>query len=243
MARTSFWTDYLQTHAFWLFDIGPITSINLPVFTPVFGFASITAPEMSIETQDIPEGNWLYRRKVLRRANVSPMTLTRGVHFLDSDFWRWIMVGLTGDTSQSPIAFPGVTARRTMLLMHMFPRGPSSDKKLNAALAAGGITATAAVGVAQSGFINDLDTGLLASGNVLATAGAFTAFSLAGMEGFALSDGLGFRIPAKAFLLEGCIPTRYKVGSDFDATSAAVSIEELDFEYERFEEISLTSEF
>lgn len=49
------------------------------------------------------------------------------------------------------------------------------------------------------------------------------------------------RLPARAFLLQGCIPTRYKVGSDFDARSSDISISELEFELEGIEEIALSA--
>ena len=49
------------------------------------------------------------------------------------------------------------------------------------------------------------------------------------------------RLPAKAWLLHDCIPTRFKSGSDFDAASGDVSIAEIEFAPEMFEEISLTS--
>jgi len=47
------------------------------------------------------------------------------------------------------------------------------------------------------------------------------------------------RVPAKAYLLKGCIPTKWRAGNSFDAMSAAVSIAELDFSCEMVEEISL----
>lgn len=47
------------------------------------------------------------------------------------------------------------------------------------------------------------------------------------------------RVPAKAFLLKGCLPVRYKAGSDFAANDSAISVAELDMQLEGFEEISL----
>ena len=43
----------------------------------------------------------------------------------------------------------------------------------------------------------------------------------------------------KAFLLWSCIPTRYKAGSDFDATSGALSLTELEIQPQYFSEVSL----
>jgi hypothetical protein len=39
--------------------------------------------------------------------------------------------------------------------------------------------------------------------------------------------------------LWSCIPTRYKAGSDFDATSGAVSLTELEIQPQYFSEVSL----
>ena len=48
-------------------------------------------------------------------------------------------------------------------------------------------------------------------------------------------------MPARAFLLKDCIPTRYKMGSDFDATSGQVSIAELEIHPHYIEEIALAA--
>jgi len=47
------------------------------------------------------------------------------------------------------------------------------------------------------------------------------------------------RVPARAWLLYGCLPTRYKGGADMDASSGDVSIAELDIQPRSFEEFSL----
>ena len=46
-------------------------------------------------------------------------------------------------------------------------------------------------------------------------------------------------VPGKAWLLWNCIPTRYKAGSDFDATSGDVSLSELDVQPEAITEFAL----
>lgn len=53
-------------------------------------------------------------------------------------------------------------------------------------------------------------------------------------------EGRGF-IPGKAWILFGCIPTRYKPASDFDAMGGQVSVAELDIQPTSFIEISLLS--
>jgi phage tail-like protein len=47
------------------------------------------------------------------------------------------------------------------------------------------------------------------------------------------------QIPARAWILYGCLPTGYKPGSDFDATASEISMMELTVDPERVEEISL----
>lgn len=181
-------------------DIAPLTLDGLPVFTPLFGFSNITAPELQVEVHQFEEGNQLFSRKVIKRANVSPMTLTRGATFVDSDFWRWTMASLYGDTKVL-FGLPkigGSSPRRDLLLIHFFSRNP--------------FPGNAASGVVENAVNQSI--------------GPF--------------EFLG-RIPARAFLLQGCIPTRYKTGGDFDARSGEVSLMELDIEVERFEQISLTA--
>ena len=60
--------------------------------------------------------------------------------------------------------------------------------------------------------------------------------------GAALNFGpfeFALRVPAKAYLLKDCIPSRWKSSNDFDAMDGSVSIAELDFTCEGVEEISL----
>jgi phage tail-like protein len=45
----------------------------------------------------------------------------------------------------------------------------------------------------------------------------------------------------RLFVLFGVLPVRYKAGSDFDATDASISIQELEIAVERIEEINLAS--
>lgn len=53
-------------------------------------------------------------------------------------------------------------------------------------------------------------------------------------------EGLGF-VPGKAWILWDCVPTRYKAGTDFDASSGAVSIAELDIQPWAVSELTLMS--
>jgi phage tail-like protein len=201
MARNAI-TDFLQTYAFWLMDVFYLEPGSAPVFTPLFGFSTITAPEIHAEVEEITEGNWYLKRKVLKSGGVGSMTLTRGVTPIDSDFYNWMMGGLSGNTSGWLPNVGGLTLlqtvggpspRRDFVLIHFFPRNP--------------------LGVVG------IDIGSLAVGPI----------------------DIFPKVPARAFLLRGCIPSSYKSSSDFDANSSAISIQELTIEPESFDQINLAS--
>lgn len=60
-----------------------------------------------------------------------------------------------------------------------------------------------------------------------------------GTEVAALS--LAERLPGRAWVLHDCIPTRYRPGDDFDASSGAVSIQELEVQPEHVSELTLAT--
>lgn len=265
-------TDLLQVYPFWLMDVAPIDPLGLPIFSPLFGFSAITAPEIQLEIEDIPEANWYFTQKVIKRASISEMTLQRGVSWADSDFWKWTVASLTGNTeafqprtgvvSQAALFAAGVGAeagggtqtfggavgagiggavgiglgvagalfgvpriggaspRRRLLLIHFFSRNPFGSLGAAGDLIAAGLTS--AVGAAA---------GLSIVGAATTALGAFTPGP------FQISP----RLPAKAYLLHGCIPTRYKLTGDFDASSSDVSVQELGVAVEMVEEISLAT--
>lgn len=231
----SFFSDMLQSYPFWLFDVAPIDQIGLPLFFPLFGFSRITSPEVTATIRTVKEGNWHYARKVVSGATVSPITMERGVYWADSDFYRFIQATIHGNTGLFGVSgltslgdIPGPTPRRNLLLVHFFSRGPFNDNTLNAVAGANGLIG---LGVLGSGLSNNLNL----------TSAAQLSTQLTGSSVFFELSNQAVRIPAKAWLLVGCIPTRYKAASDFDSQSAAVSVQELDIEYERFEEISLSA--
>lgn len=49
------------------------------------------------------------------------------------------------------------------------------------------------------------------------------------------------RIPGRCWALHDCVPTRYKAAADFDATSSAVSIQELEIQPEHIVEITVST--
>lgn len=224
-------TDFLQSHPFWLLDVAPVELFSLPIFTPICGFASVTAPEMTIESQEIQEGNWPFTRKVLKTAKVNTITLTRGATFWDSDFWRWVLFATTGEPlglfGSQTVTFGGATPRKDLLLIHFFSHFTND-------IAAPIVTALAAGGA-----------GLLAGGWVAGAHAAIQAGIAVGVGALG-NAGIGpfefaARFPARAWLLHNCVPTRYKAGTDFDAKSGEVSVMELDVEPETFEEFALTA--
>lgn len=242
MARSAL-SDVLSVHAFWLMDVAPVEALALPIFSPLMGFSSITAPEMSLETHDVVEGNWLFHKKVIKRADVSEVTLMRGSTWYDADFYRWTLAALTGDTGggggievltgKPSGQIGGVTPRRDLLLIQFMVRQPISNPALAAAAATAGTlglvgSAATQANVAVSGAAQvGVTAGLTAGAGALGV--AFGPFEFAP------------RLPAKAWMLHGCLPTRYKAAGDFDASSGALSMSELSIAVDFFEEISLTS--
>lgn len=214
--------------------------MSLPLLTPLFGFSSITAPEITTEFQEISEANWIFKKKILKKADVSNMTLTRGIVFYDSDFYRWMISAVTGDMSGlkfgNLLAIPigGYTPRRMLMLVQFFTRTPVN---LNNTLGAAASTVVElglfAAGAAMTGG-NALSGALIAGLEVGLTAG-LSALGAGGAVEFAA------RLPARAWLLHNCMPARYKASQDFDAASSGLSIAELELAVEMVEEFSLAA--
>ena len=102
MARGLF-SDHLLSHRFHLLDVD--FSLNIPPFVllPSAGFSSITAPELTIDTEEVTEGTSDFRHHVLKKGSVGSITLTRGATMYNSDFWRWIISCLKGVKSNDNI--------------------------------------------------------------------------------------------------------------------------------------------
>lgn len=89
--------DMMQSYTFWVFDAtGYAGNPLFSIFTPEFGFSSCSLPEISIETKVIQPGNWEFKRKVVKSADVGPLMLQRGARFYDSDFYIWITNAIKG---------------------------------------------------------------------------------------------------------------------------------------------------
>ena len=128
MARRTI-QDYLQVFPFWLLDVSPIEAGSIPVLNPLSGFSSVTAPEITIQTKEVREGNWPFPTKIPQTADVSNITLQKGVTFFNSDFWRWTVATLTGNTEWEGLAsfrVGGKSFRRDLLLVNFFNHNPIS---------------------------------------------------------------------------------------------------------------------
>jgi hypothetical protein len=76
MARMSL-AEHLQNFTFNLLDVAPSSPRALPVFLPGSSFSSVSAPEINIEMQDIPEANALFTKRVVKKGEISSITLQR----------------------------------------------------------------------------------------------------------------------------------------------------------------------
>ncbi len=177
--------DKMQAYPFWVFDASGVAgNVLFSVFDPLLAFTAATAPEINVELKDIKPGNWEYQRRVVSRASVSPITLSRGVNFYDSDFYNWVTNAIRG---KQPV-------RRNLAMIHFLGFRP-----LRQAVGQGGI-------------------GIEAGGSSMVE-----------------------RIPGRAWILKNCVPTRYKAGSDFDASSSDVSIQELEVQPEYIVELTVST--
>jgi len=89
--------DMMQQYPFWVMDAsGFVGNPLFSVFDPVLGFSSCTTPEISVETKEISRGNWEFKTRVVKSADVSAITLARGARFYDSDFYNWITGAIRG---------------------------------------------------------------------------------------------------------------------------------------------------
>lgn len=84
--------DRMQNHHFWLVDVSP--TLFPPFFVlgaPLYGFNSMTMPEITLELQDVPQLNSFWAQHVYSGGSVGSITLTRGVQFFDSSFYDWVI--------------------------------------------------------------------------------------------------------------------------------------------------------
>ena len=226
--------DYLLSHHFHLLDVD--WSLNVPPFVlwPSASFSSISAPELTIDTEEITEGVSNFKTHVLKKGSVGSITMSRGATMFNSDFWRWIMACLKGETRKSNmVEFMDELAKTALL------KGgglPVPGKRRNLALIQLSNVSVEGLGMAmnQGDFADRAKA--VAAGPAVGITAAIDALETAA-QGY-VSLGIT-SVPAKVWMLYDCLPIRYKTGSDFDASTSAVSIQELEVVCERFEEMSL----
>lgn len=193
--------DHLQNFRFQLLDVDLGLTIPPFVFQPLGSFASITAPEFTIETDEYAEGNYWFKRHLITGGSISNITLVRGSMFWDSEFWNWMSETMKG--SIGGLLPPRLGGhRRNLLLMQM----ANID-------------------------LNNMDPYGVEIGSLRLIADILTGFGAVERAG----------IPAKAWMLFGCMPVRYKVAGDFDATSGEVSMMELELSVDRAEEFGIAA--
>ena len=223
--------DHLQLFPFWLVDLSA-TLFTGSAFTPIFGFSSCTSPEISVEQGEVREGNWFYPHHHIKSATVSSMTLSRGVQFMDSDFYKWFMKALQGQ---------GVV-KRDLMLIHYFSISPVSlafqGAEVDPRVMLGAIPAAGIGGAMMAKIIKAMPKAALPSFLAPQIAGAATAV-IEHLTGANSPIEFAPRFPAKAWKLKACLPTRWKPSGDFDASSSDVSIAELEIQPHRIEELSL----
>ena len=107
--------DVMQNYPFWVFDASGFAGNPLfSILDPTLGFSACTTPEISLELKEIQPGNWEYKRRAVKTADVSAITLTRGARFYDADFFVWITNATRG---HQPL-------RRNLVLVHFMTYRP-----------------------------------------------------------------------------------------------------------------------
>lgn len=109
--------DFLQNHRFLLYDITWEPTVPPWALSPLAGFASVSAPSMTIETEDISEGNAFFPYHAISSGTIGQVTLTKGVSFMEKDFWNWIVAVLKGDAQSLWGGISG--SRRNLLLIQL----------------------------------------------------------------------------------------------------------------------------
>ncbi len=89
--------DKLPNYRFHLMDMSFTTPVVLNLS---YGFKSITAPGITLETKDITQGNQEYKRSVVLKASVEDITLEKGVSIFNSDFYDWVVQVIRGTPDQ-----------------------------------------------------------------------------------------------------------------------------------------------
>lgn len=220
--------DHLQVYPFWIVDLS-WSAFGGMAFTPLLGFQGCPSPEITLELQEVNEGNWFYPQHHIRKATVGEMVLTRGVQFYDSDFYKWVIKALQGQ---------GVV-KRDLMLVHYFAISPVTiaEQARNGGVA-GTLNVLGLAGIQGAMMAKIFKASPVGGAQILGAQGAGMALQA---TGFAPPVDHAPRFPAKAWILRKCLPTRWKAGGDFDAMSGDISIAELGLQPHRIEEVSVAT--
>ena len=220
MARTQIQDDLLS-HEFHLIDVDMQPPFNPPlVLWPTAGFSAISSPEMTAETETITEGTSDFVYTVLKKCSTTPIVLSKGVSMFNNDFYKWI-VGATSGKNEGGF---GITLTGGIV--------PPARRRNLLLLQSSGLSVEGIMQVMESGDMMDRmrATQLLPAAGVTAAASAAASLLSQGV-----SDLNMLAVPGRAYMLFDCLPVRYKAAGDFDANTVAVSVEELELAYTRFE--------
>lgn len=205
------------------------------MFSPLFGFSSISAPSISLETEEVKDGTFQFPRHLAKGASVGSVSFERAASPFDSDFYDWITHAIYGSKVSSSGgslshaitnalgAKSGLESWRRKIVIIQFTGinvAPdlSPDSITGRAAVAAGVAALAGLGALVGGGV-----GLAANIGI----GALGPFSLSP------------KLPARGWVLHGCVPINYRAASDFDARSGNISLMSLEVQPEYIEEWSL----
>jgi phage tail-like protein len=224
--------DVLQSHLFWAFDA---SSSGVPIFNPLFGFSRISAPEITTELETFKDGTFLWNRSVVKGGSVGPVTFERAASMFDADFYDWIMFTLHGNKDFEDGGTLGKIGNAISGALGLGVSAPSPRRNLL-------IVQFTNINIGNLSIPNDPLLAAVAAVGIVEIGAIFGGLAAAGAGAVALGIGpfqFATRIPGRAWLLHNCLPTRYKAGSDFDAASSSISLQELEVQPEHIEEFSL----
>lgn len=94
-------TDFLHSMRFHVSIVGSnnagyLSGGSRNVETNDAGFTACTTPELSSETVEYKEGQFIYPRKYPGNPSVSDITMSRGVARQDGSFWIWMQGAVEG---------------------------------------------------------------------------------------------------------------------------------------------------
>ena len=102
MARSQA-TDFLQSFRFHVKSLNRAGDFPDPLqfgsdagINGEAGFQSVTLPELSTEAVEYREGTFKYTKKQPGVPTVSDVTMMRGVVKTDTDFYDWLIRGISG---------------------------------------------------------------------------------------------------------------------------------------------------